>query len=74
MLLDSARHRSDSYWDSTRFEGLTRQEKEVYHISDTIKLVRAWKTYEFFGRFFTQAFADVGPISIGRAFEFCKQE
>ena len=66
ILLDSARDRTRAWWDSLRFEPLTKQEKEVYHISDTIHLVRAWKTYEWFGRFFTAAYADAGPISVGR--------
>ena len=66
ILLDSARSRSRAWWDTSRFEPLTRQEREVYHISDTLHFVKAWKTYEWFGRFFTAAYADAGPISIGR--------
>jgi len=66
ILLDSARNRSRAWWDTMRFEHLTRQEKEVYHISDTIHFVKAWKTYEWFGRFLTAAYADAGPISVGR--------
>ena len=70
IILDSARNRSREYWDSSRFETLTRQEREVYHISDTLHYVKAWKTYEWFGRWFTAAFADLGPISIGRVLNF----
>ena len=70
ILEDSARNRTRAYWDSSRFEPLTKQEREVYHISDTIKLVRAWKTYEWFGRFLTAAYADAGPVSFGRILNF----
>jgi hypothetical protein len=70
ILLDSARHRSKAFWDSTRFIPLTPQEVEVYRISDTIKLVPAWKTLEFMGRFFSVAYADAGPISIGKILNF----
>jgi hypothetical protein len=70
VLLDSARHRSNGYWDTSRYVGLTKQEKEVYHIADTFRTVRAWKTYEWFGRFLTVAYADAGPISIGRILNF----
>jgi hypothetical protein len=70
ILLDSARSRTRAWWDTLRFEPLTRQEREVYHISDTIHFVKAWKTYEWFGRFLTGAYADAGPISIGRLLNF----
>ncbi|HWB64898.1 MAG TPA: DUF5686 family protein [Chitinophagales bacterium] len=70
VITDSARSHSRAYWDSMRFEPLSRQEREVYHISDTIKLVRAWKTYEWLGRFFTSSYADAGPVSFGPVLNF----
>lgn len=70
ITLDSALQREKDYFDTTRFEPLTKQEDRVYFISDTIKKVRAWKTYMWFGRFFTAAFADCGPISFGRVLNF----
>ncbi len=70
IVMDSARNRSRAWWDSSRFEALTRQEKEALHISDTLHFVKAWKTYEWFGRWFTAAYADAGPISIGRVLNF----
>jgi hypothetical protein len=73
ILADSARNRNEAYWDSVRFEKLTKQEKRVFVISDTIKLVRAWKTYEWLGRFFTTAYADAGPISFGRVLNFASR-
>ncbi len=73
ILLDSARERSPKYWDTARFEPLTKQEKEVYHIVDTIKLLKVWKTYEGVARFATAAFIDVGPISIGRVLNFASK-
>lgn len=69
-VLDSARLRSREYWDSSRFSPLSRSQKQVLVISDTIKEVPAWKTYQWFGVFFTSAFADAGPISIGRVLNF----
>lgn len=70
ITLDSAVFKERQYFDTARFENLTSQEDRVYFISDTIKKVRAWKTYMWLGRFFTAAFADVGPISIGRVLNF----
>ncbi len=70
ILMDGARNHSYAWWDSARFETLTKQEKEVYHVADTIKTVHAWKTYEFFGRLLSVAYADAGPISIGKILNF----
>lgn len=73
ILLDTLRINRKPYFDSTRFEPLTPQEHEVWHISDTIKLVPAWKAFEWTGRFFTNAYADAGPISIGKVLNFASR-
>lgn len=73
ILLDSARNRSREYWDTARFENLSRTQARVVVISDTIKKVPAWKAYEWFGVFFTTAFADAGPISFGRVLNFASR-
>ncbi len=73
ILLDSARHRDKKYWDTTRFEKLSSSQERVFVISDTIKNVPAWKAYEWFGVFFTTAFADAGPVSIGRVLNFASR-
>lgn len=70
-ILDvQARERTESFWDSTRLEQLSPQEKMVYFISDTIKTVPAWRTYESLGRFFATAHINAGPIRIGRVLNF----
>lgn len=73
VLLDSARKRPETFWDTSRYEPLTPQEKMVYFISDTIKQVPAWKTYMWFGKFFTAAYAQAGPIDIGRVLNFASR-
>lgn len=70
ILLDSARLRSKAFWDSVRFSPLRPSQKRVFEISDTIKKVPAFKLYQWLGVFFTSAFADAGPISIGRVLNF----
>lgn len=70
FVLDSARLRTRAYWDTSRFTPLTPSQKQVYVISDTIKEVPAWKVYQWLGVFFTSAYADAGPISIGRVLNF----
>lgn len=70
VLLDSARKRNETFWDTSRYEPLTPQEKMVYFISDTIKQVPAWKMYMWLGKWFTAAYAEAGPIDIGRVLNF----
>lgn len=70
IIADSARNMSKEFWDTARFEKLTQPQERVFEISDTMKKVKAWKTYEWFGRFFTAAYADAGPISFGRVLNF----
>lgn len=73
ILLDSARTRSKTYWDTVRFSPLSKTQQQVFVISDTIKKVPAWKAYQWFGVFFTTAFADAGPLSIGRVLNFASK-
>ena len=73
ILLDSARYRSKDYWDSVRFSPLSPSQKQVFVISDTFKQVPAFKAYQWFGVFFTTAFADAGPLSIGRVLNFASK-
>ncbi len=70
ILLDSARTHTREYWDTTRFSELTKSQHRVFEISDTFKLVPAFRAYQWFGVFFTTAFADAGPLSIGRVLNF----
>jgi len=70
ILLDSARKRNEVFWDTTRFEQLTPSEKKVFWVSDTIFKVPAWKTYMWLGKFFTSAYAQAGPVDIGRVLNF----
>ncbi|MES2620045.1 MAG: DUF5686 family protein [Bacteroidota bacterium] len=70
ILLDSARLRPRSYWDTARFSPLSPSQKRVFEIADTFQKVPAFKMYQWLGVFFTSAFADAGPVSIGRVLNF----
>ncbi len=70
ILLDSARSHRKEYWDTARFSALSKTQERVFEISDTFKLVPAFRAYQWFGVFFTSAFADAGPLSIGRVLNF----
>jgi hypothetical protein len=73
FVLDSARNKTKEFWDSVRFSPLRPSQKRVFEISDTIKEVPAWKLYQWLGVFFTSAFADAGPVSIGRVLNFASR-
>lgn len=66
FVMDSARGKSKEFWDSVRFSPLRPSQERVFEISDTIKKVPTWQLYQWLGVFFTSAYADAGPISIGR--------
>ena len=70
ILQDSARLRSRTYWDASRFSALSPSQRRVFEIADTFQKVPAFKLYQWLGVFFTSAFADAGPISIGRVLNF----
>ncbi|MCS6933737.1 MAG: DUF5686 and carboxypeptidase regulatory-like domain-containing protein [Chitinophagales bacterium] len=70
IMLDTLRINRKPFFDTTRFEPLTPQENEVWHISDTIRLVPAWKMYQWTAILLTTAYATAGPISIGKLLNF----
>ncbi|MBK7147658.1 MAG: carboxypeptidase-like regulatory domain-containing protein [Bacteroidetes bacterium] len=70
IVMDSARKRPVSFFDSLRHEPLTPQESRVYVIDDTFKTIPMFKVFLWTGRFLTNAFADMGPISVGRVLNF----
>lgn len=70
IVLDDARNKPKTFWDTSRFEPLTPAEVEVYHIADTLRKVPAWKAYQMLGIFLTRFHFDAGPLSIGRVLNF----
>lgn len=70
IQMDSARKRPETFWDSARYDPMTPQEKKVFWVSDTIEKVPAWKAYMWLGKWFTSAWAEAGPVDIGKALNF----
>ena len=53
------------FWDTSRFIKLSKNEEAVYHIIDTLKTVRAYKSYlEILNLVFT-GYIKAGPIEFG---------
>jgi len=54
-----------AFWDTSRFIQLSKNEAAVYHIIDTLKTVKAYKTYvDIIGMVLT-GYYPIGPVSIG---------
>ncbi|MCX6271373.1 MAG: DUF5686 family protein [Bacteroidetes bacterium] len=45
IVNDDALDKEDSYWKTARHDSLTRDEKTIYHMIDTLKSLPAFKTY-----------------------------
>lgn len=57
--------KDQQFWDTSRFITLTKNEAAVYHIIDTLKTVKAYKTYvDIIGMVLT-GYYPVGPVEIG---------
>jgi hypothetical protein len=65
ILLDTLRINRKPFFDTTRFDPLTPQEEKVWWISDTFQKVPAFKTFQWFSRLLSSAYADAGPFAIG---------
>lgn len=67
-VLDSARKRSDSYWQEHRPDTLTKTEKGIYKMVDTINSMPITKFYKNLINFLVIGTKDVGPIQLGPYF------
>jgi hypothetical protein len=70
QVMDDARDKSRAYWDSSRFDPLSRSESRLIYIHDTIKRVPAYKAWYWTINLFTSANFKIGPIDVGRFYKF----
>ncbi len=68
IVKDGANDMDDAYWDSTRYEDLTKQEKDIYAMVDTIKQVPAFRTYYDLIFMFTTGYKEWGNFELGPYF------
>jgi hypothetical protein len=58
------------YWESVRHDSLTKSEKQVYRMVDSIKNVPIFKTYTELANLVATGSKDIGPIQIGSVYNF----
>ncbi|MBL7752992.1 MAG: carboxypeptidase-like regulatory domain-containing protein [Chitinophagaceae bacterium] len=60
-----AMNRNETYWNSVRHDTLTKNEKAIYHMIDTIQSLPVYKTYYSIFYLLGTGIKEVGPIEIG---------
>ena len=63
--LDSARLRSDEWWQQNRLDTLTKNEKAIYSMVDTINKMPITRVYKNTIIFLASGVKDIGPIQLG---------
>lgn len=65
VVQDSAKLRSDTYWDKARHQPLNRQEQGIYEMADTIQNLPAFKTVTTIGEFLLSGYIKAGKVDLG---------
>jgi hypothetical protein len=65
IFVDSSRERKDEYWNEFRHENLTKTERSVYSMIDTLRKMPAFKRYTNNLNFLVTGYKNVGNIQIG---------
>jgi hypothetical protein len=69
-LLESAKKQTMAYWDSTRGERLTKNERAIYAMIDTIKTIPAYKRWADLVKIYATGYKGVGLVEIGPVYTF----
>lgn len=65
LINDDAGNKDQQFWDTTRFIELTKNEKAVYHLIDTIQTIPAYKNYTEILHTVLTGYVRFGPIGLG---------
>lgn len=65
IFLPSAREQKDAYWQENRHEALSRNEKAVYQMIDTLNKMPLFKRYSNTVNFLATGYTNVGNFEIG---------
>ncbi|MBS1599435.1 MAG: carboxypeptidase-like regulatory domain-containing protein [Bacteroidetes bacterium] len=65
LFMPGAREQTDSFWTSVRHEELSKNEKAVYHMIDTLMKMPLFHTYTNVINFLGTGYLDVGKFQIG---------
>ena len=65
MVSDKAYEKDDEYWDQSRHEQLTKDEKTIYYMIDTLKNIPAIKTWVDIFKTVVTGYYEIGKFEIG---------
>ncbi len=65
MVSEKAYEKNDEYWDESRHEELSKDEKTIYYMVDTLKNLPAIKTWIDIFKTVIKGYYDVGKFEIG---------
>jgi hypothetical protein len=65
LVLDSADKRDDAYWTKNRIDTLSKNEKQIYKMVDTIKKLPVYKSYYNWVYFLANAYMPLGYFELG---------
>jgi len=70
VLMDSAAHKDNSFWDENRHEELSDQERGIYEMADTIQSIPEFVTITKIGEFVLSGYVKRGGLDIGPVTSF----
>jgi hypothetical protein len=73
VVADSARSRTDSFWNSNRHEGLSKNEQAIYKMVDTLQKMPLFQKYSNTIRFLATGYKPFGPLEWGPYFYLFSQ-
>lgn len=65
VVNDSARFRDNSYWATARHDSLSKNEKAIYQMIDTLQSMPMFIRYKNMIKFFASGVKEFGPIELG---------
>lgn len=65
IVSDTARQVDDRFWEQNRPEGLSKNERAIYRMVDTLEHMPLFVKYKNMIRFFTTGVVDIGPVELG---------
>ncbi len=72
-ILDSAKHRTDSYWSTIRHDSLNSEESGIITMNDSLSKNRLFRFYKKFSYFGYTGYWQTGPVETGNAYSFYNQ-
>jgi hypothetical protein len=65
VVQDSAILKDDAFWATARHDTLSKNEKLIYHIVDTVKSLPIYKTWYQWIYIFVTGYKQIGPVELG---------